>query len=100
MMLYRITFLKAPWPEGAKVGDVIELDHVPAWALGKCEPAGDDAVATIVATKPGEVPPAGGAEAPDRAAMEAEAKALDVSFNARTGDETLAARIAEAKAAK
>lgn len=99
-MLYRITFLKAPWPEGAKVGDVIELDRVPAWALGKCEPAGDDAVATIVVTKPGEVPPAGDSPADDREAMEAEAKALGVGFNARTSDETLAARIAEAKAAK
>lgn len=99
-MLYRITFLKAPWPYGAVVGDVIDMDHVPAWALGKCEPAGDDAVATIAVTKPGEVPSAGGAEAPDRAALEAEARALGVSFNARTGDETLAARIAEAKAAQ
>lgn len=99
-MLYRITFLKAPWPAGAKVGDVLELASVPAWALGKCEPAGDDAVATIVVTKPGEVPPAGDTEAPDREALEAEAKALGVSFNGRTGDETLAARIAEAKAAQ
>lgn len=118
-MLYRITFLKAPWPEGAKVGDVIELEHVPAWALGKCEPAGDDAVATdfgaLVSQGTGEpMEPAAGdtvtgdgsgeslppIEAPTREAMEAEAKALGVSFNARTSDETLAARIAEAKAAK
>ena len=102
MMLYRITFLKAPWPEGAVVGDVIELDHVPAWALGKCEPAGDDAVATVfdepVSSDAGQ--PAGDTEAPTREAMEAEAKALGVGFNARTSDETLAARISEAKAAK
>ena len=38
-MLYVITALKAPWPEGSKVGDTIELDTVPAWAVGKCKPA-------------------------------------------------------------
>ena len=96
-MLYRIIFLKAPWPAGAKVGDVLELASVPAWALGKCEPAGDDAVATVGADEPegSDAPPAA-----DREAMEAEAKALGVGFNARTSDETLAARIAEAKAGK
>lgn len=96
-MLYRITHLKAPWPAGAGVGDVIELASVPAWALGKCAPAGADAEATVSFAAP---EPEGG-QAPvaaDREAMEAEAKALGVSFNARTSDETLAARIAEAKA--
>lgn len=41
-----ITHLKAPWPAGAKPGDVVELagDAVPAWALGKCRPASDDEV--------------------------------------------------------
>ena len=116
-MLYRIIFLKAPWPAGAKVGDVLELASVPAWALGKCEPAGDDAVATdfgwLVSEGAGEpMAPADGdtvtgdgsgeplPPAVDREAMEAEAKALGVGFNARTSDETLAARIAEAKAGK
>lgn len=33
-----ITALKAPWPEGAMVGETVELkvDILPAWALGKC----------------------------------------------------------------
>ena len=44
-MKLRITHLKAPWPPGAGVGDVVELDvpEVPGWALGKCQPAADDA---------------------------------------------------------
>lgn len=47
MALHRITHLKAPWPSGAVVGDVIELERVPAWALGKCEPAPEGAEATV-----------------------------------------------------
>lgn len=35
MSQYRIDVLKGPFPEGSKVGDVIEFDCVPAWALGK-----------------------------------------------------------------
>lgn len=45
-MKLTITHLKAPWPAGAMVGDVIELAEVPAWALGKCVPADDDATVT------------------------------------------------------
>ena len=43
-MKVRITKLKAAWPDGAKVGDVLELASVPAWAVGKCEVVGDEAV--------------------------------------------------------
>ena len=35
-MRLQITHLKAPWPAGAVVGDVLDLPEVPAWALGKC----------------------------------------------------------------
>lgn len=44
-MKVTITTLKAPWPEGAKVGDVVRFhgDHAPAWAIGKFTPAADDA---------------------------------------------------------
>lgn len=43
-MKVTITTLKAPWPEGAKVGDVVAFEGpVPAWAAGKCQPATDDA---------------------------------------------------------
>lgn len=37
-MLVQITHLKAPWPDGAQIGDTISFDVVPAWAAGKCEP--------------------------------------------------------------
>ena len=46
-MKLTITHLKAPWPTGAVVGDVIELAAVPAWALGKCAPADDSAAVTV-----------------------------------------------------
>lgn len=46
-MLLTITHLKAPWPAGAVVGDVIDLPSAPPWALGKCTAAPDGAVVTI-----------------------------------------------------
>jgi hypothetical protein len=46
-MLLTITHLKAPWPAGAVVGDVIDLPGVPHWALGKCIPAPNAAQVTI-----------------------------------------------------
>lgn len=48
-MKVTVTHLKAAWPFGAKVGDVLELDSVPAWAVGKCVPAADDAEPTVFA---------------------------------------------------
>ncbi|MBS3018545.1 hypothetical protein DJFAAGMI_01277 [Comamonas sp. PE63] len=47
MSLYTIKHLKAPWPAGAKVGDVIEFAVLPGWAAGKCEEGG--AQATVFA---------------------------------------------------
>lgn len=47
-MLYVITHLKAPWPHGAVVGDVLDLEEVPAWALGKCKPAEEGAEASLI----------------------------------------------------
>lgn len=40
-----VTHLKASWPEGTKVGDVVEIegDAVPAWLVGKCVPADEPA---------------------------------------------------------
>lgn len=134
-MKLKITHLKAPWPQGAVIGDVLELDQVPGWALGKCERVADDAEVTVslapvefVANVPPTVVVSGPfsreslaevasaleggdvieatdssndavefVKATSRDEMEAEAKALGVSFNVRTSDETLAARIAEAK---
>jgi len=46
-MKVTIQTLKAPWPTGAKVGDVVafEGDTAPAWAVGKFAPAPDNAKA-------------------------------------------------------
>jgi hypothetical protein len=46
-MLLTITHLKAPWPAGAVVGDVIDLPSIPPWALGKFTAAPAGAVVTI-----------------------------------------------------
>lgn len=45
-MKLQITHMKAPWPAGAAIGDVVELPGVPAWALGKCVQVGDDVPVT------------------------------------------------------
>jgi hypothetical protein len=37
----QITHMKAPWHSGAVVGDVLEFDAVPVWAVGKCKPVDD-----------------------------------------------------------
>lgn len=43
-MKARITHLKAPWPSGALVGAIVAFvaGAIPAWAVGKCVPAGED----------------------------------------------------------
>jgi hypothetical protein len=62
-MKVQITHLKAPWPEGAGVGDVVELQapELPAWALGKCTPAAADAPVFGPATGEPMTPAAGAA---------------------------------------
>lgn len=47
-MKLRIEVLKAPWPQGAKVGDVVEKDGIPAWAAGKCVQVADDTPVTLL----------------------------------------------------
>ncbi|MDO8251408.1 MAG: hypothetical protein Q7T78_17045 [Rhodoferax sp.] len=39
--------MKAPWPAGAVVGDVLDLPAVPVWAVGKCKQVEDDVELTI-----------------------------------------------------
>ncbi|MFO1163407.1 MAG: hypothetical protein U1E60_31545 [Reyranellaceae bacterium] len=53
-MRVRITSLRAPWPDGAGVGSVIEIpgDVLPTVFAGKCEPAADTARATHVYAPP------------------------------------------------
>jgi hypothetical protein len=46
-MKVQITHMKAPWPQGAVVGDVVEVPEVPAWALGKCIEVGDGVEVTL-----------------------------------------------------
>lgn len=60
-MKVQITHLKAPWPTGAGVGDVVELQvsELPAWALGKCTPAAADAPVFGPATDEPMTPTAG-----------------------------------------
>lgn len=46
-MKVRITHMKAPWPEGAKIGDVLEVSEVKPWALGKCVEVGEGVEVTF-----------------------------------------------------
>lgn len=46
-MRVEITVLNAPWPLGAVVGDVVDVDSIPAWAVGKCVQVADDVELTI-----------------------------------------------------
>lgn len=113
-MRVQITHLKAPWPLGAVVGDVLELASIPAWAAGKCEQV-DEGVAVTIEAKSNEKPAdtdedaqasdslseaeAQAAQESARAALEAEATELGISFRVNTSNEKLAERIAEAKKA-
>jgi len=54
-MKARITHLKAPWPLGAKVGDVVEFETAPAWSVGKFDPVGDDEAVTLEFGEPVQV---------------------------------------------
>lgn len=39
-MKVEVTHLKAAWPDGTRIGDVVDVgDAIPAWAVGKCKPA-------------------------------------------------------------
>ncbi len=69
-MRVRVTALKAPWPPGTQIGDVVDLEGratVPEWAVGKCEPAPAAAVQVAPADAPVVEPPAA-APSPRRAA--------------------------------
>jgi len=82
-MKVTITALKAPWPEGSKVGSVVELegDTVPAWAVGKCTRVPEGLVAG-----------GGGPGTPDAAmeALQAENAALRAMLEAGGGVPTAA----------
>lgn len=92
-MRLTITHLKAPWPQGAVVGSVIELASVPVWAVGKCVPAADDAVVTV-----GVKPAADEVESePSIDDLRAQAAALGLKVDGRWSRERLADEIAKAQ---
>jgi hypothetical protein len=57
-MKVRITHLKAPWPSGFGVGDVVEIETLSPAYLGKCEPVANAEVLLtnpdFQATQPGD----------------------------------------------
>lgn len=94
-MKLAITHLKAPWPTGAVVGDVIELANVPTWAVGKCAPADDDAAVTVGAV---QAAPADEKQEPSIDGLREQAKALGIKIDGRWSRERLAAEIEKAQA--
>lgn len=94
-MKLTITHLKAPWPAGAVVGSVIELAAVPAWALGKCAPADDDATVTVGAV---QAAPADEKQEPSADDLREQAKALGIKIDGRWSRERLIAEIEKAQA--
>lgn len=82
-MKVTVSHLKAPWPAGVAVGNVVDLqgvDKLPAWCLGKCEQVADETEAAFVWSPPAPVeeaaalPPADGDEAQIQAALRAAAE--------------------------
>lgn len=79
-MLVQITHLKAPWPDGAQVGDTLDFDVIPSWAAGKCVSVDAQPVFIVNPSKPESEPvPASILEAEkqadeERAALEKRAK--------------------------
>jgi len=76
-MLYQIKVLKAPWPECAKVGDVIDMPFLPIWAEGKCSVAPDGAEATLQYEPRKPAPAAATADAGAAAGMASAQQYLD-----------------------
>ena len=91
-MKLTITHLKAPWPAGAVVGDVIELASVPAWAVGKCAPADDGATVTVGVV---QAAPAFAKQEPGIDDLREQAKALGIKVDGRWSADRLAAEIQE-----
>lgn len=96
-MKLTITHLKAPWPAGAVVGGVIELASVPAWAVGKCVPAADDAAVTVGGTLINEGTMPAAASEPSIDDLRAQAAALGLKVDGRWSRERLADEIAKAQ---
>lgn len=96
-MKLTITHLKAPWPTGAVVGDVIELANVPAWAVGKCAPADNGATATVTVGAV-QAAPADEKQEPSADDLREQAKALGIKIDGRWSVDRLATEIQKAQA--
>ena len=97
-MKLTITHLKAPWPTGAVVGDVIELASVPTWAVGKCAPADDSATVTVGVVQ--AAPAAQVVQAKQEPSIDdlrEQAKALGIKVDGRWSRERLVAEIEKAQ---
>lgn len=109
-MKVRITYLKAPWPQGLGVGSYTEFagDEIPGWAVGKCVPITEAEAEFLVnpedAAKAEEEAAAKAAAEAEAAAaatvndLRAELEALGGKVDARWGVERLQAEIAKVKA--
>lgn len=51
-MKVRIDVLKAPWPSGAKVGDVVVVEQISPAFVGKCSQVSDDEPVTASFAEP------------------------------------------------
>ena len=97
-MKLTITHLKAPWPTGAVVGDVIELASVPSWAVGKCAPADDSAAVTVGAVQAAQAAQSVQAkQEPSIDDLREQAKALGIKVDGRWSVDRLAAEIQKAQ---
>lgn len=97
-MKLTITHLKAPWPTGAMVGDVIELASVPTWAVGKCAPADDSATVTVGVVQ--AAPAAQVVQAKQEPSIDdlrEQARALGIKVDGRWSADRLAAEIQKAQ---
>jgi hypothetical protein len=97
-MKLTITHLKAPWPTGAVVGDVIELASVPTWAVGKCAPADDGATVTVGAVQ--AAPAAQVVQAKQEPSIDdlrEQAKAFGIKVDGRWSADRMAAEIQKAQ---
>ena len=95
-MRVRITHLKAPWPAGSGVGDVVDITgaEVPSWAAGKCAQAVGEPAAEFLTNPEPQLP----AAADERDALRSQLEAVGVKPDARRGVQRLNAEIAKAKA--
>lgn len=98
-MKVQVTALKAPWPEGTKIGDRVDMTPhtdggVQPWALGKCTIVADATDAEVEAAQKAADEKA----AADQAAADAELqKVADAAAAKKAADEKAAANKQQAQ---